>query len=475
MGCLSAKTNSQIIKRTQTEEVMIRKMSINTRTIIKELDNIPQTYSFKKVLGHGKFGRVLLWESRDTNHQYAIKAITKGEGLFSRMIEEVNILSKVDHPNIIKYIKSFQSKKYLYVVMEYCHGGNLFEKTLEKGKFGELEAMNIMQEILRAINHCHHLGIIHRDLKPENIMYSDEGILKIIDFGLSMWENSYTFDTMAGTKYYIAPEVLNTSTFTKACDIWSLGVILHIILSGYVPIVGSKAEDIFRNIMEYTGPKFTGEIWNSISKEAKDLVAKMMDPNYKTRISAADALEHPWFKLKKEELPPEIPKILISLKRYSESSKLKRKLLNILFKEVNDIDLAEFKKAFLMLDKENTGLITCRDLEIYLKETGRNATAQEIEAFTRKINKNGEAYINYSEFIAAAMATKQFLTDEKLEHLFKVLDVKNQGVIVPGGIQSELDNNKVFQAVSPIRKVTDPEVDMQGKMTFEEFKCILLS
>ena len=119
--------------------------------------------------------------------------------------------------------------------MEYCKGENLFNKILTEDKFNEEEARRIMEELLRAINHCHHLGIIHRDLKPENIMYTDGGVLKIIDFGLSMIENTFSLDNMAGTRYYLAPEIVKESTFTKACDIWSLGFIVHCVLSVFLP------------------------------------------------------------------------------------------------------------------------------------------------------------------------------------------------------------------------------------------------
>jgi len=472
MGCISTK---QTTNRTNPHERNLTKqMSTNTRAILKELNGVPKQYSFKKVLGQGKFGRVLLWESQKTGHKFAVKAIIKGEYLFSRMVEEVNILAKVDHPNIVKYIKSFQSKKYLYVTMEYCPGSNLFRKIVDQGKFGESEARTVMQEILRAINHCHHLKIIHRDLKPENIMYSSEGVLKIIDFGLSMKADTFSLERLAGTRHYIAPEVIKEGKYTKACDIWSLGVILHMLLSGYFPIGGSTVEETFKMTLEFKEPNFRADLWKGVSNEAKDLLKKMMDPNYETRITAAAALEHPWFKMKKEELPPAISDILKSLADYGKASNLKKKILNMLFKGLSYIDVGTFNEAFAALDKNNDGFITCKELEGYLKSIGCEATAQELEDYTRKINKDGEGHINYSEFISAAIATKEFLTEEKLEEMFSMLDINNKGVIGPETLQQKMHNNN-FQIVDPSDFTAKIDTEIYEQITFEQFKCILLT
>lgn len=473
MGCTCTK-NSGPKKTLPTERNFTKQMSTNTRAILKELNGIPKQFSFKEVLGHGKFGRVLLWESQKTSHKFAVKAIIKGDSPLSRMMEEINILAKVDHPNIVKYIRSFQSKKYLYVIMEYCPGGNLFRKIVDQGKFGEPEARSAMQEILRAINHCHHLGIIHRDLKPENIMYSDNGILKIIDFGLSMKADTFSIERLAGTRHYIAPEVISDGRYTKACDIWSLGVILHVILSGYFPIGGNTVDEIFKATLAFRKPNFTQELWNGVSSAAKDLVTKMMDPKYETRITAADALEHPWFNMKKEELPPEIPGILRSLKDYSQAPALKKKLLNLLFKGLDDVNVVSFKEAFVALDKNHTGFITCKELEEYLKSVGYTATAQELESYELGINKVWEGRINYSEFISAAISTKEFLTEEKLEEMFKMLDVNEKGVIAPTILKEQMKNNK-FEIVDPKEFTAKADTDLYEQITFEQFKCILLT
>lgn len=160
----------------------------------------------------------------------------------TRIKEEVRILTTLDHPNIVKYYQTYEEGKYLYLVMEYCPGGELFDRIAAHGDkaFNESEAASIMQKLLRAINHCHAWGVTHRDIKPENIMYGADGEIKLIDFGLSKavaeaGGTSRRLSTVAGTLAYMAPEVMTEKYDPKHCDIWSLGVLLYLLLSGYLP------------------------------------------------------------------------------------------------------------------------------------------------------------------------------------------------------------------------------------------------
>lgn len=196
------------------------------------------------MLGAGNFGKVFLAQSTaDSEFKVAIKTIQKKRLLdkIEVLKDEINILSSLDHPNIVKYYETYESPNYLYLVMEYCHGGELFKKLTENGEdFTEQKAARIMKSLFLAVNHLHSKGIAHRDLKPENVMYGSDERVKIIDFGLSKLtvQNNGGLNgnlkTLVGTPYYVAPEVLE-GDYSKECDCWSLGVIMYIILSGYLP------------------------------------------------------------------------------------------------------------------------------------------------------------------------------------------------------------------------------------------------
>mmetsp|Transcript_16118 Transcript_16118/g.13654 ORF Transcript_16118/g.13654 Transcript_16118/m.13654 type:complete len:156 (-) Transcript_16118:463-930(-) len=152
-------------------------------------------------------------------------------------------MKKLDHPNIIKLYEIYEDARYIYLVLELCSGGELFDRITNKGSFAEAEAIEAFQQIMHAINYCHSFNITHRDLKPENFLYlndDDESPIKVIDFGLSKRGNTTqdVMTTRAGTPYYISPEVLQ-GKYDQSCDIWSAGVIMYILLCGYPPFYGN--------------------------------------------------------------------------------------------------------------------------------------------------------------------------------------------------------------------------------------------
>ena len=215
---------------------------------VSELKHNYRIDSSSQVLGSGAFGKVFLSENiADPSFKVAIKVLNKKKlkKNIDKIREEVKILTKLDHPNIVKYYETYDDEKYLYLVMEYCSGGELFEKIARKKNqvFGEGEAAEIMKKLLRAINHCNSVGVVHRDIKPENIMYGRDGEVKLIDFGISRQvDNSLQrLSTIAGTPFYMAPEILD-GQYNSMCDIWSLGVLLYVLVSGYLPFQGENKQ-----------------------------------------------------------------------------------------------------------------------------------------------------------------------------------------------------------------------------------------
>lgn len=228
----------------------------------------------------------------------AIKVLNKNKlkDHIDAIQEEVNILTRLDHPNIVKYYETYIDEKYIYLVMEYIGGGELFDKISEQENqvFTEEFARDYMKKLLGACHHMHAQGIVHRDIKPENIMISATGELKLIDFGLSKrQEGQKKLKTIAGTPYYMAPEVLD-GVYDQKVDTWSLGVLLYVFMSGYLPFQGDNRNDVFYKIQHgkfhFNHPEF-----KVCTDLAKDLIEKLLVVNPKNRLSAFDALHHPWF------------------------------------------------------------------------------------------------------------------------------------------------------------------------------------
>ena len=265
----------------------------------KELKLNYQIDNNTKVLGSGAFGKVFLTHNKhNPDHNVAIKVMNKQKlkDHLDAIKEEVNILTKLDHPNIVKYYETYIDEKYIYLVMEYIGGGELFEKIAQQKNqvFSEEMAADYMKKLFGALHHMHSQKVVHRDIKPENIMLSQNDELKLIDFGLSKrQEGNKKLKTIAGTPYYMAPEVLE-GQYDSKCDTWSLGVLLYVFMSGYLPFQGENRNDVFYKIQNGKY-HFNHAEFKEVSPEVIDLIQKLLVVNPKDRLSAGDALKHKWF------------------------------------------------------------------------------------------------------------------------------------------------------------------------------------
>ncbi|KAF5782846.1 putative protein kinase CAMK-CAMKL-CHK1 family [Helianthus annuus] len=261
-------------------------------------DVLMQRYELGKLLGHGNFAKVYHARNVLTGMSVAVKVIDKKKVLKSGMIthikREISVMRLVKHANIVRLHEVMASKTKIYFILEYVKGGELFDK-LAKGRLKEDAARKYFQQLISAIGFCHSRGVYHRDLKPENLLLDDEGNLKVSDFGLSALAETKRQDgllhTCCGSPAYVAPEIIDQRGYDGAkADIWSCGVVLFVLLAGFLPFHDSNLVEMYRKI---AGARF--KYPNSFPVAAKSLVSKMLDPNPITRISIGDIVEHPWF------------------------------------------------------------------------------------------------------------------------------------------------------------------------------------
>ena len=267
--------------------------------------NLLDIYDIKQKLGKGKFGLVKLGINKETNDKVAVKVMNKNN-MDSSDLElvrtEIEILKICQHPYIIKLYDIFENVDYIYIIMEYCSGGDLFS-FLQKRNFilKEEKVATIMYKLCKAVFYVHSYGIAHRDIKPENVLLTSEdedADIRLLDFGLSkiVGPNQKCTEPY-GTLTYCAPEIILDKPYLKTVDSWSLGVMTYLMLSGSLPFSGKDEHEIAKNVV-YSKVNFEKKpIWNEISREAKDFITKLLDKDLKTRIEMKTALEHPWFKL----------------------------------------------------------------------------------------------------------------------------------------------------------------------------------
>lgn len=402
---------------------------------INKLSGQPESYAnkkdyiFGKTLGAGTFGVVRQARKLSTSENVAVKILLKkalmGNDVQLQMLyDELAILQKLHHPNIVQFKDWFESKDKFYIVTQLATGGELFDRILCKGKFTEVDAVKIVVQMLSAIEYVHSKNIVHRDLKPENVLYispSDDSPLVIADFGIAkeLKNGDELIFKAAGSLGYVAPEVLTTSGHGKPCDIWSFGVITYTLLCGYSPFVASSVEGFIEECTLGEYPvEFHKPYWDNISEDAKNFILRALMVNPKKRPTASELLQDPWItsKIKQtNDLLPGVKRGYDARKKFREAVEIVKlnnrisKLRKMYCKgdetetdiEENNgssnsssTDTLEHSLKEMSLKSGTTSCSCLSDEERKMKSTlTQNAFAQLVMAAT----KNQEKVLNYKD------------------------------------------------------------------------------
>ncbi|CAI0542864.1 unnamed protein product, partial [Linum tenue] len=255
-------------------------------------------YEVGRTIGEGNFAKVKFARNQETGESVAIKVMAKSTILKNKMADqikrEISIMKIVRHPNIVRLHEVLAGRTKIYIILEFVTGGELFDRIVHQGRLKEHEARRYFQQLIDAVDHCHSKGVYHRDLKPENLLLDAAGNLKVSDFGLSALPQDGVdiLHTTCGTPNYVAPEVLSHQGYDgAAADIWSCGVILYVLMAGYLPFDETDLPTLFKKI---NAAEFTCPFW--FSPDAKALIDKILTPNPKKRIRIKEIRRDPWFR-----------------------------------------------------------------------------------------------------------------------------------------------------------------------------------
>ena len=480
------------IKHTQS---LIR---LDSKIIVSEFQsNLEEDYKRLKFLGQGSFASVYQVQNRLTGIYRAMKSLKRkttsgSSGNADKVIlNEINILREMDHPNILKIFGFYANPKSYDIITELCVGGELFDELDKNGPFTEKKCAYVMYQILSAVNYCHKMKIIHRDLKPENILIikrEDEDnellFIKICDFGTAKWfEDGKIERSVVGSCYYIAPEVLQKN-YDEKCDLWSIGVIMYILLSGKPPFGGENEKEIFKKILDgdYDLKEYP---WNEMSSDAKDLISNLLLMNSKKRFSAEEALNHKWFtKHKSKELFTKIEnkviteKLINNLINYKSNSVIQQAALAYLVHNFNQTRyVINACKLFAMIDTDGDGRIKQEEIYEGLKKiVNRKNLESECHKIFENIDMNHNIYVEYEEFVRGAVNKEQFLSDNVLKFAFRYFDKDGNTEIDYREIESIFkdniyDKNKIHDGLKKIIDEVDSNKD--GKISYHEF-CVVM-
>ncbi|WZY95065.1 CDPK-related kinase 2-like [Brassica napus] len=405
-------------------------------------------------IGRGHFGYTCSAKFKKgelKDHEVAVKVIPKSKMTTAISIEdvrrEVKILRALSgHNNLVQFYDAFEDNANVYIVMELCGGGELLDRILARGgKYTEDDAKAVLTQILNVVAFCHLQGVVHRDLKPENFLYTskeDNSQLKVIDFGLSDFVRpDERLNDIVGSAYYVAPEVLHRSYTTEA-DVWSIGVIAYILLCGSRPFWARTESGIFRAVLK-TDPSFSEPPWPSLSFEAKDFVKRLLYKDPRKRMTASQALMHPWIAgCKKMNIPFDIL-IFRQMKAYLKSSSLRKAALTALSKTLITDELLYLKAQFALLAPNKNGLITLDNIRSALASNATEAMkGSRIPDFLALLNGLEYKGMDFEEFCAASISVHQHESldcwEQSVRHAYELFEMNGNRVIVIEELASEL-------------------------------------
>lgn len=445
--------------------------------------NIFDKYSFGKELGRGEFGVTHRVVNVKSGEAFACKKIAKTKLRTEIDVQdvrrEVQIMKHLpQHPNIVAFKEAYEDKDAVYLVMELCEGGELFDRIVAKGHYTERAAANVTKTILDVCKVCHEYGVIHRDLKPENFLFTDgseSASLKSIDFGLStFYVEGERFSEIVGSPYYMAPEVLRRN-YGPEIDVWSTGVILYILLCGVPPFWAESEEGIAQAIIRGK-VDFTRDPWPKVSDEAKHLVKRMLDPNPFTRIKVQEVLDHSWIQHREHGRTISLgDQVRMRIKQFSLMNRFKKKVLRVVADNLPDEQIDVIKKMFDMMDKDKNGNLSFDELKDGLSMIGHALPDTDVQMLMDAADIDGNGTLNYEEFITMNVHLRKIESDEHLSEAFRYFDKNQSGYVEFEELKdalsdddSEASNDQVIKDI-----LNDVDLDKDGRISFEEFKAMM--
>jgi len=455
-----------------------KKKSTNSKYpwVISEHDvkDVYQFFDIERELGRGASCKVLKVKEKKTGNLYAMKEMRRDDKWNPMLFEqECDILGKLSgHKNILHYEDCWMDHKNFYVLTSLCTGGELFDKIKELRSFKERDAAEVMRTILDAMKYCHERNIVHRDLKPENIVYRDahHEELVIIDFGdAKEVEEHSQHDDFVGTAFYLAPEAIRTREGweLKKSDMWTIGVIAYVLVTGRPPFWGRENKEIIRKIVR-GNVRFPSTI--KLSDNCKDFILSLLKKSPDQRLSAADALKHPWIT---GEAHADIgEEVLHSLATFGTSNQLKQLIVKTVAANLDRKHRKEYESQFQMLDLENDGVLDWNELATTLQKWKYTPDEAERKAknVVKQISGDEKDPITKENWNHSNVA-KLLSSDHLIERQYKKLDVDENGLISASDLMS------IFEGIERKRIediIDEVDTDQDGEINFTEFKKAMI-
>jgi len=444
----------------------------------EKIKSIWNVVKFVRILGNGSSAQVCLVSSLETEKLYALKIM--GDEYYSVFLEEIRMMKTLDCPYIVRFVEAYKDKNYNYILMEYCSGDSLLGRIVENSNYTESMASATTKTMFLALKYLHDKDIVHRDLKPENFVYLTENDerLKLLDFGIAMEalpDKSYTWQ--AGTPHYMAPEIIQgggarSGEICKKGDMWSLGVCIFIMLNGQAPFKGSTLMAIFDNIVAQSKIRFSKK---EISKEAKDLIFKLLRRDPKERLTVDEALQHPWIVNGGKNENEFRESTVGALRLFKAKRSVSKALQRVATENLNEYDENYYMQRFNQFDHNGDGHISREECVAALQLS--MIYPQEAERLVNEMFENSDLNndnkIQYDEFKNAMVRQGLSRDQYRINAIFTALDTNRDRKISIAEFTNCLpqgDDKQIGELVAAFREADENKDDY---LSFQEFTRVL--
>mmetsp|Transcript_103700 Transcript_103700/g.274168 ORF Transcript_103700/g.274168 Transcript_103700/m.274168 type:complete len:618 (-) Transcript_103700:395-2248(-) len=464
--------------------------------------NINARFNLDKLtLGEGGYGKVFVARDKECDGRVvAVKKVTKtGKADTNDSLHnEIRLMKELDHPNICKLLGTFEQGRDMFFIMELCDGGELFDRIIEHGHIDEDLTCDVVGQVSSALAYAHGRGVAHRDVKPENIVFCSKDpkdtTVKLIDWGLAMSFIGTSMTSAVGSFTYAAPEVIlsqNVKTYTEACDLWSLGVLTYVMLSGKPPFWGNQHQHL-RNAQAEKYPMH-GDPWDTLNVNAKSFVKDLLRANPSKRMTIDQACGHPWLKeaqlkkasgnaASKKTASANTAGVLSNLTRFSKTSTFGKMCITAVARQLDHKALKNIHLVFRELDANGDGTLSMEEVSVGFKKMfGEDSQEyKDVKEMYESMDLDGSDAIDYTEFCAAGLGQKASTQDNVVWAAFKAFDIDNSGYVEVADIQQLLDVADVKDAFSAdvCKQVAEEimsqfDADKDKKISFEDWKALM--
>jgi calcium-dependent protein kinase len=440
-------------------------------------DDICRRYEIdKQELGAGGYGKVYVAKDRMfADRLVAIKKVLKlnydHDAKFHR---EVSIMKDLDHPSICRLFETYEDDRFMQFVIEYLEGGDLFDRYMDNGAFEEPMVASVMKQVASALRYAHRKGIAHRDMKLENICFCDRDAtanphVKVIDWGLGKHFVDGRMSSNVGSSMYSAPEVIECDPadeisdvdpgYTSACDIWSLGVVTYVTLSGKPPFYGSPMAQL-RNMKAEVYP-FTKGIWLTTSDDAKDFIRSLLKADPKDRLNLDEIVRHPWLQRPEtvgdmtEQMmikSMEFSRVLSNLEQFSHAPSFFSICCASVARQLDCRSLRHIHEIFCEVDKNGDGFITHVEFQDAVRDVFGEESQEYMDSFDtfQRLDLDNSGVITYTEFCAGALGENMFSQEHVMWAAFKSFDLTDNGQVSKQELQQVLARGDVNEVWTPV-------------------------